>query len=151
MRHELWRDKVLALLDGELPEKDRSGVEEHISSCSDCADLRAASQAVSRLLKAEAEPASSETFVRSVMRALPHAKAQPEPSMGLGELLRWATPAFALGVSAFLMIAEPGTSDPLATDDLLLTGVSEETTLLGALEDRAPDFEDLIGISVEDL
>lgn len=91
--HEIIREKLFALYDGPLTEKERKLVEGHLTQCADCRRALAEWKALSRKLlpRLAFSEASEDFFVLGVMNKLePY---RPVPSWFSDRfLLRWGLP-----------------------------------------------------------
>lgn len=72
-----------AYLDGELNAERRAWVEEHLATCAGCREELESLRALSSLLLADAQPATSGAFTSRVMAALPP-RASAGALLGLG-------------------------------------------------------------------
>ena len=101
MNHDLIQEKLFALYDGPLTEKERKVVEVHLSQCPDCRRALAEWKALSRRLfpKVAFSEASEDFFALDVLKRLETYEA-PTPFLDRRFLLRWALPAFGIAAVA---------------------------------------------------
>jgi anti-sigma factor RsiW len=74
------RELVSAYVDGEVPSPWRERLEEHVSSCSDCAALAASFVSLGARLRAVAEPGEAAAFARGRARLEALLAEMPAPS-----------------------------------------------------------------------
>jgi anti-sigma factor RsiW len=97
MNCETWKDKLDAYVDGELPEQELAAVDEHLSTCRDCAAEAFRRMQMKRAMRAAA------------MRFTPPAELRQRIEKNIaGKPKRaalWMSPAFAFAVALVLLIA----------------------------------------------
>jgi anti-sigma factor RsiW len=121
MNHDQIQDELMALHDGELPLNRQKDIQAHLANCSECQTAwnvwRRAGSALFRPPVVEA----SETFVQRVMSRLPVEVEEESPVWSWGQ---WLTPAFGLGLAAFLFInLLSQQKSQLAAESLLVAGL----------------------------
>ena len=147
MRHNHIQELLFVIDDPELSEAQRREVAEHLRGCVSCKALSGRLEAIGLAFKKAPAPAASESFVQSVMRALPQA---PQPVIGRSRprLPWWLLPRIGLGFAAaalvFLLIRQ---DTVIATESLLLADLPESMQWAFANESSGADL--LPGVTTE--
>jgi anti-sigma factor RsiW len=119
MEHNMIREKVLLLRDGELRASEASGLEAHLEECSSCRALYKTSGSIGPVLFDEPLPPPSEDFVSGVMTLVDHVDVEEPIVNGIDLPLRWWVPAFSFGLAAAALLAAlPQPQAPVTVESL---------------------------------
>jgi len=96
MSCEIWRDRIEAYADGEIPDQELAGLEEHLRTCRECS-----AAALARMQMKRASRAAG-------MRFTPSAEFRQRVQMSIAPKRRrlafWASPALAIAAALVLVV-----------------------------------------------
>src|ERR1041385_7350131 len=131
MKHDEIKNKLLALYDGPLTEKERVLVEEHLPTCQECQNAVEASRKIAGVLFASPSysEASEDLFVSKTMSRI-HSEIEAQAAPSRWNILQWLAPLAGSAVAAawvffFVLPGTPGLSTASYFENFF-TG--EETT-----------------------
>jgi len=120
MNHELIKEDVFALYDGQLSSARTQEIQAHLQVCSACRDLLENWKKISDLFVPAFHFEQSELFVRQVMRRV-RVLSQKEERMDWGHFSRWAFPTLAMSVIGFMaVLIYTSSSMNISTEGLLM-------------------------------
>jgi tetratricopeptide (TPR) repeat protein len=107
--HQEWTDQLSDYLDGELPEDERSAVDEHLRRCASCAAvLNDLKRVVARAASADARPPQTDLWRGIAARLNESGKPARVVPFALKEARRFAFTLPQLAAAAALLIAVSG-------------------------------------------
>ncbi len=143
MNHELMQEKIWTLDDPELSLQERQEIEQHLTSCSDCAGKIAQLNSLQSRLK-DFKLNENPAFTFKVMERL-HEKTGGKLSQGslLGFIPKWILPALGYGFAFFLMWSAIETRQPwITTQSVLLADVPAQAQWQYTQE--SPDLNNIV-------
>jgi anti-sigma factor RsiW len=121
MNHDQIQEALTALYDGELPGNRQKDIQDHLASCPDCQTAWEFWRRTSSALFRPPTFGASEAFVQRVMGRLPADVEEESAAWTWGQ---WLTPAFGLGLAAFLFVNFLSQQkSQLAAESLLVAGL----------------------------
>ena len=144
--HELMKDKVLALYDGELSTAESKEAQAHLESCTECSQAYEKWEKTAKLFFKGIKSEASEAFVFRVMERV-EALESPRKSRPWVITLRWLAPA--VGVLGILSLVMGQVEQTVSVENLLLNNVdaSSPSALLFANKPAATD--EALGLIME--
>ena len=129
MNHELIQQKLMALYDGPLTEKERKLLEGHLAQCADCRRAIAEWKAVSaRLFPPHAFSEAAEDFFTTKVMDRIQATAVESAAFSWNLVLRWGLPLLgSAAVAAWVFFSVLPNITGLSTNNNLEAAFSYET------------------------
>ena len=143
--HEVLKEKVFALYDGELAGDARQEAEAHLKSCSECRAMVERWMTTATVFFKESRPMASEFFVQCVMDRI---KLLERPRRMVWPALewRWLVPAFGVAAGVLFLILQLR-QQPLSIETLLLGDTQGPTA--SVLSNKTPTADELLGFVME--
>ena len=145
MTHEDIKEKLLALFDRELDERERKEIASHLNVCEDCSGtLKRWEQISAAMSRAGSASPSSGRFVYSVMERIA-ASEKSAPAKNPAPFLNWIFPTLGYTFAIFLMFIAITHREPsVNTDAVLLADVSQTSRWTFSAE--SPDLNKLVEV-----
>jgi anti-sigma factor RsiW len=148
MEHDMIREKVLLLRDGELSASEISGVEAHLKECPSCRELHEAVCRIGPVLFTEPGPPPSNDFVSGVMALIDHVDVEESIGTGIDLPLRWWAPAFSFGLAAAALLAAlPPHRKPVTVESLF--SVRSGISTMESRDYKVTYLTDLLAVPLE--
>ena len=146
MDHELMKERVLALYDGELTGDVRREAENHLAGCAECRRSYEQWRSMAKGLFRDPQVQPSELFVSWVMERI-DALERFRHAVPWTIRLRWAVPAMALA-SLLLLVLGPAQRS-VSIEALLLADAQESGVTQLVLASRQPAADEVDGSIME--
>ena len=144
MNHDLIKNDLSALCDGELSASRRGEVEAHLLTCAECRSFYENWKAVSTALFARRpEPASSDFFVRQVMDKIEIPAVCPQKTW---IPVQWFAPS--VGIAAMLLLALVPSQTVSSAELLFVNGEDAQSQWM--LSGASPKSDEVLSFILEE-
>ena len=157
MNHEILKDKLFVLYDGELSGEDRRLIENHLAGCADCSRTHAQWQRTAKAFFRVPQVEVSEAFVQRVMDRIKEDIKEKESPLREVPIpwtvrIRWMVPALGLACVLLLVLGVLGPAqDPVSIEALLLGNGQESAESRFVLASDSSGADRALGLIMEDL